>query len=96
MPDKQHPDEEFVGLSVKWTPGARKLVLWAVLAAVGGGVVGFWDQIAQVAAILPVLALVGLFAFTVYSSPAYADLSFPQETVFSFTGYDKPREGFLP
>lgn len=60
-PDK-HPNEEFLWLGVRWTPGGLKAVLWAVVALAGGGVVKFWDQIATALSVAPVVAFIGVFA----------------------------------
>lgn len=100
MPDK-HPKEEFIAFGVKWTPGARKLVLWAILMAAGGGVVGFWDQIAQMLSSAPVWAFVVLLAFSciIHTPTASATASPPDDaapvTLVTVT-YGTLREEILP
>ena len=67
------PKEEFLWLGVRWTPGARKVVLWVLLAAAGGGVAGLWQQIGQWLATAPVWAFIAFFTFTLLTPiPAIA------------------------
>lgn len=71
IPDK-HPHEDFVVFGIRWTPGARKTVLWVVFAACGGLWLG-WERIAQLLPGLHVWAFIAFLTYTCLSPiPALA------------------------
>lgn len=98
IPDK-HPKEEFFWLGVRWTPGARKLIVWAAVAVFGGGLLGFWDQIASWLSMAPVWAFIGLFALGIIYHPAALAAASPPDDVARFRTvaleYDRDRSIFL-
>ena len=60
----KHPKEDFIVLGIRWTPGAIRTAVWLVLAAAGGGVLSFWDEISRFLAIVPVWALFAIVTAT--------------------------------
>lgn len=87
----KHPKEEFVTFGVRWTPGALKTLLWALLMAAGGGLLSFWDQIATVLSIAPVAAFIAFLAFTVLSPPAFADMVVSRTDLLVVVDYETNR-----
>ncbi len=99
IPDKQ-PNEEFVAFGIRWTPGARKLVLYVAVAAFSGSVWLGWDKLAQLLSSAPVWAIVAVLGIASMTShvPAYAanNVQAP-EAVFSLsTDYEQTRGIFQP
>lgn len=71
IPDK-HPKEEFVVFGVRWTPGARRIAVYVILATCGGLLLG-WDKVAQILSSAPVWAFLAFIAMTCFSPvPAFA------------------------
>lgn len=58
-PEGQNSQEVHVTLGLRWTRGALRMALAAVLTA-AGGVWAFWDRIAEVLAIAPVAAFLAI------------------------------------
>ncbi len=94
IPDKQ-PNEEFVAFGIRWTPGARKLVLYVAVAAFSGSVWLGWDKLAQLLSSAPVWAIIAFLgiASTISPVPAFAaNLAQSPEAVFCLsTDYDQTR-----
>ena len=99
IPDK-HPNEEFVALGIRWTPGARKLVLYVAIAAFSGGVWLGWDKLAQLLSSAPVWAIIACLGMACLASPVPAVAAnlaqSPEAVICLSTDYGTDRKEIQP